>query len=324
MNILIIEDDKELLEQWEKSFRIRGHTVRSVTTAEAGIKLALSRKFDLIILDLRFDEPGQIQGYEACQTLKSNRLTEDIPIFVITGSQTASEHEARALECADDYVRKPTNFEVIMLRCRKLLQRNFTDYTKVLFLSANPDDKTQLRLDREIKAIKREVEGAPYGAMLDFRIEWAVTPRQLTRVLLDYEPDIVHFSGHGEESDGILLENVDGTRHSVAPATLTRVFRLFNTKIRLVILNACWTRVQAHTIGNEIDCVIGMEGSFGDEEAIAFSVGFYRALCHRNDVAKAFEFGCTEVQLLNSNEQDKPHIYSKPSINTTSIKFFDP
>lgn len=67
----------------------------------------------------------------------------------------------------------------------------------ILILAANPKGTTQLRLDQEVRELQ---EGLQRSRLRDrFRIEqrWAVRPKDVQRALLDCEPQIVHFSGHG-------------------------------------------------------------------------------------------------------------------------------
>jgi hypothetical protein len=80
---------------------------------------------------------------------------------------------------------------------------------KILILSANPKSASRLRLDEEV----REIElGLERKKQLQFEIisKWAVRPDDLRRALLDYEPEIVHFAGHGIGDRGLVLENNAG------------------------------------------------------------------------------------------------------------------
>jgi hypothetical protein len=54
-----------------------------------------------------------------------------------------------------------------------------------------------------------------------------VRPNDLQRALLDYEPQIVHFSGHGAGAQGLVLENNLEQVQLVSAQSLARLFRLF-------------------------------------------------------------------------------------------------
>ena len=76
----------------------------------------------------------------------------------------------------------------------------------ILILAANPKHTAPLRLDEEIRDIQ---EGLNRAASRDeFRLVYrlAVRPRDIQRALLETRPQIVHFSGHGEGQNGLVLE----------------------------------------------------------------------------------------------------------------------
>ncbi len=83
---------------------------------------------------------------------------------------------------------------------------------RVLFLAANPADTTRLRLDREIQAIGRALQASGLHDRFELQQSWAVGPAEIQDSLLRYRPDIVHFSGHGEE-EGLVFEPSSGLRH---------------------------------------------------------------------------------------------------------------
>jgi len=78
---------------------------------------------------------------------------------------------------------------------------------KILILSANPQNTSKLRLDEEVREVQAGLERAKRREQFEIITKWAVQVDDLRRALLDYEPQIVHFSGHGTGSDGLALEN---------------------------------------------------------------------------------------------------------------------
>ena len=67
----------------------------------------------------------------------------------------------------------------------------------ILILAANTKDTERLRLDKEVKKIEQGLERAKRRDQFNLVVKWAVTDEDLRRALLDHEPEIVHFSGHG-------------------------------------------------------------------------------------------------------------------------------
>ncbi|MEL6813459.1 MAG: hypothetical protein AAFP03_01435 [Cyanobacteria bacterium J06598_3] len=83
----------------------------------------------------------------------------------------------------------------------------------------------------------------------------------------------------------------------VSGPSLARLFKLFKEKIECVLLNACYSEVQAAAIHQHIDCVIGMNQAIGDLAAIEFAVGFYDGLGAGHSYSDAFEFGVSAIDL---------------------------
>lgn len=88
-----------------------------------------------------------------------------------------------------------------------------------------------------------------------------------------------------------------GESQSVPIEALAELFRLFNSHVRCVVLNACYSDEQAAAIATQIDCVLGFEGAIQDQAACAFARGFYSALADGTTLAAAREHGLNEIQL---------------------------
>lgn len=158
-------------------------------------------------------------------------------------------------------------------------------------------------MDKEVREIKESLRRAKLREQFDIRSEWAISFEDLRRALLDHEPQIVHFSGHGDK-DGLVLEGELELAEPISSEALSRLFELFSKHIECVILNACYSAPQAAAINKHIIYVIGMPGKINDKAAIKFSVGFYDALGAGENVEKAFKFGCNAVEQVFPNLPD--------------------
>ena len=67
----------------------------------------------------------------------------------------------------------------------------------ILFLGANPKESKRLRLDEEVNKIEKGLERSKRRDQFRIVQKWAVTSDDLRRAMLDHEPEIVHFAGHG-------------------------------------------------------------------------------------------------------------------------------
>ena len=189
---------------------------------------------------------------------------------------------------------------------------------KILLLSANPTNTSKLRLDEEVREIQAGLERAKRREEFEIISKLAVRVDDLRRALLDSEPDIVHFSGHGAGSQGLALEDDSGKMQLVSASALARLFKLF-PQVECVVLNACYSQGQAEAIHQHIDYVIGMNKAIGDKAAIKFAVGFYDALGAGRTIADGFEFGCASIDLESIPESATPLLKTRNTSQGTVV-----
>lgn len=134
----------------------------------------------------------------------------------------------------------------------------------------------------------------------------AVRPIDIIQALLDVEPQIVHFSGHGNARGALYLEDRQGNALPVEPEALAALFKQFSDQVRCVILNACYSETQAKAISQHIEYVIGMDHTISDEAAIAFSVGFYQGLGSSRTIEESYHLGCVHIHLHGLPEHLTP------------------
>ncbi|MDX2099542.1 MAG: SUMF1/EgtB/PvdO family nonheme iron enzyme, partial [Leptolyngbyaceae cyanobacterium bins.59] len=161
---------------------------------------------------------------------------------------------------------------------------------KILILASNPYQ--DLKLDQEIRELQKVIRSSRDRTQFQIVPGPGVRIEDLQPLLLEHNPQIVHFCGHGTGEEGLVLQ--DGL---VPTDALAGLFRLFSTRIQCVLLNACYAEVQANEIVKDINYVIGMRQEILDTSAIAFASGFYLALGYGRPIEEAFEFGCNAIQL---------------------------
>ncbi|MEA5470695.1 metallophosphoesterase [Spirulina sp. 06S082] len=176
----------------------------------------------------------------------------------------------------------------------------------ILILASSPKDEARLRLDKEVREITEGLQLAKQRDRFVIEQRWATRPQDLRLALLDLNPEIVHFCGHGTGDDGLVLENDAGEAHIVSTDALARLFRQFSDQVKCVVLNACYSEVQAEAISEHIECVIGMNNSVSDKAAIKFARGFYEALVRERTIEDSLEFGCNAIELENLPEHQIP------------------
>jgi hypothetical protein len=185
----------------------------------------------------------------------------------------------------------------------------------ILFLTANPTDAARPRLSQELRNIGEGLQRSQKRDQFKLEQRWAVHPLDIQRAMLDLEPNILHFSGHSEGEAGIVFENESGNTTLVDGEALASLFKLFSDKLNCIVLNGCYTEVQANVIAQHIPYVIGMNQAIWDKPAITFTVGFYDALGAGRDVEFAFKLGCTAIQLEGIAEHLTPVLIKKPVVD---------
>lgn len=171
------------------------------------------------------------------------------------------------------------------------------DTLRILFLAAEPSDTARLRLGDEANDIEEELQRSKQRDRYCFISKWSVGPVDLTQALLDAQPHIVHFSGHGTREGELCLEGDNNAILAVPPQALQEVFALVRDQVRCVTLNACYSEQQARVIADEIAYVVGMPQEIGDKASRSYAVGFYQTLGAGRSIEDAHKFGCAQLAL---------------------------
>lgn len=182
----------------------------------------------------------------------------------------------------------------------------------ILFLSADPTDASRLRLGEEFREINEQLTLARYRERFNLSLPYlSLRPRDISRALLETQPQIVHFSGHGTSEGALCFEDESGKAHFVQSEALAELFKQFAEQVKCVVLNACYAENQARAIAEHIDYVVGMKREISDKAAIAFSIGFYQALGAGKTVKESFELGRVQIMLQGIPEHLTPVLIRK-------------
>jgi hypothetical protein len=199
--------------------------------------------------------------------------------------------------------------------------RNSAYAVTILFLGANPSDKTRLALGQQVREITQRLRATTHGSKFHIIQEWAVRSAELQACLLRHKPDVIHFSGHGNSEGQILVEDDRGTGSPIDREALGNLFKLLRRNIRCIVLNACYSADQADEIAQHIDCVIGMSTAIQDAAAINFAGAFYQAIGFGASIQLAFDLGCNQLDLQSLAEADAPRLVLRRGVNPAEICF---
>jgi hypothetical protein len=209
----------------------------------------------------------------------------------------------------------------------------------ILFLAANPLGTDRLALDEEARAIQEELERSGHRDRFELVTRWAVRPLDLLRELRKLKPAIVHFSGHGgcgelrsgtaasrdvvaapdvldgDQQHGLFFRGPDGRPQLVSTTAFEETFGAAGSSVKLVVLNACYSEVQAEALLAHVGCVVGMGGSITDDAARNFAIGFYGALGDGESVTSAYQHGRVAMRLEGLLDADGPQLKIREGID---------
>lgn len=186
---------------------------------------------------------------------------------------------------------------------------------RILILAANPIATVQLRLAEEARDIREGLERSRSRDAFSIEYSSATRSKDIRRKMLDYKPHIVHFCGHGDGEQGIVFEDDSGNAVHISAGVLAEFFELFKSTVECVVLNACYTEMQAYEISKHIKYVIGMNESLEDKIAIAFSVAFYDAVYAINPYEYAYRVACNAIQWVDATQRLTPVLKKQKNLS---------
>lgn len=152
--ILVIEDEKILLETIYKCLKLEGYEVTKADNGLTGIKAARSKKFDLIISDIMMPDAD---GYFVIKALKDNSELLP-PSFIIMTSGTERKDQRLSMELgADDFITKPFKTEELLKAVKVQLNKRDIIAAKLNLVNeiVNRAPKKSVNTDNKKESIER-------------------------------------------------------------------------------------------------------------------------------------------------------------------------
>lgn len=178
--VLIVEDDSNLLTLLQQIFEPY-YQVNIASSGEEALNVINENQPHLILSDIQM--PG-ISGLELCKKIKQNIDTCHIPVVLLT-ARTALEHKLEGFNTgADDYIMKPFETNILLARCRNLinnrlvLQEKFTKQPQVSALAFATNELDKEFIDRAMKIIEDNLNNPEFSTTL-FAQEMAIARTNL-------------------------------------------------------------------------------------------------------------------------------------------------
>jgi len=120
LQVLVVEDDKSLADVLAYNLKESGYEVHVARDGQDGLTQAEVKVPDLVLLDLMLPI---VDGLDVCRRLRSNAVTRDVLIVMLTAKSEEFDQVVGFSVGADDYVSKPFSVRVLMERIKALLRR---------------------------------------------------------------------------------------------------------------------------------------------------------------------------------------------------------
>ena len=161
MRVLIVEDEKGILNFLRDGLREENFAVDTAQEGNSGLELALTNEYDIILLDWMI--PG-ISGIEVCRRIRKHN--DSVPIIFLTAKDTVQDTVFGLESGANDYIKKPFEFEELLARIRVQLRGRSNEHSVLNLndIKLNLDTHQVFNGEVEIQMTQKEF------ALLEFLI----------------------------------------------------------------------------------------------------------------------------------------------------------
>lgn len=153
MDILIVEDNKELLTLLTDFLRADGYTVSTADNGEKALSLYEKYGARLVLLDINL--PG-LDGFAVCEKIRHNGNT---PVIMLTARVSKEDKLNGLILGADDYIEKPYDIDILLAKIKGIFKRRFAqDKIKEGNLELNLVTKSVIKNDKNLEMTSKEFE----------------------------------------------------------------------------------------------------------------------------------------------------------------------
>lgn len=205
--IIIVEDDLELRREMALFLEMSGYEVEIICDMEHVLEDIKLRQADLLLLDIH------LKGVNGEQILKDLRKFSNIPVIMVTSSDNLGDEVLSMSYGADDYITKPYNPTLLLLRIEAIFKRVYQDYSVLIYETIRliPDRCIMVHEQQDYYLTRNEMLIFKYFIMHRSVI---VTREELMRYLWDSEEFV---------DDNTLSVNISRLRGKLAEVGLSDV-----------------------------------------------------------------------------------------------------
>lgn len=157
MHILIVEDEKGIVDFLKQGLEEEGFTISTATNGKDGLEMSLSLPIDLVLLDWMMPK---MTGIEVCKAIRKHKNT---PIIFLTAKDTVQETIEGLKTGANDYIKKPFSFDELLERIK--IHFRTSNESQIFTLGNITLDKSKFQVlvdQTEVSLTQREFELLAY------------------------------------------------------------------------------------------------------------------------------------------------------------------
>ena len=187
IDILIIEDNKELLELLTDFLRAESYTVSKAETGEKALSLFEKYGARLVLLDINL---SGIDGFEVCEKIRNEGNT---PVIMLTARVSKEDKLNGLILGADDYIEKPYDIDILIAKIKGIFKRRFAEdkitegdiILNLMTQSVTKDGKTIDMTIKEFELLKMLIENKGQTLTKDrlFNNIWGIDSESETQTL---------------------------------------------------------------------------------------------------------------------------------------------
>lgn len=153
MRVLVVEDERGILNFLKDGLQEENFAVDTALDGNMGLELSLTNDYDIMLLDWMI--PGN-SGIEICRQVRKNNI--ETPIIFLTAKDTIKDVVFGLEAGANDYIKKPFEFEELLARIRVQLRKNNNENSELTFrdIRLNIDTHQVFKNDSEITLTQKE------------------------------------------------------------------------------------------------------------------------------------------------------------------------
>jgi hypothetical protein len=182
--------------------------------------------------------------------------------------------------------------------------------------------RPQLMLPREEKELRDAVNLGKHWDRFSFADSVHAASIDDVVACHRFNPGIVHFAGHGEDRQLILVQDRDliAEQRVLTADQVVTLFRNYPSRIAIVFFNVCHSTglAKALTDAGAVDMTIGVTGEIADDPAISFARTFYRQISEGLSVRQAFELA--GLQYGAATVTGRHELFAATGIDPSSVR----